>query len=119
MIDEISSYRLQIGLHYYRQAKVKGLNYFTVFELSIILSLLILQCGDVELNPGPDLDVSSSSEGTSQSLNQLDIVNNFSVIHYNVQSILNKIDILESEFRNFNILCFTETWLDGRTLDQE
>ena len=79
MIDEISSYRLQIGLHYYRQAKVKGLNYLTVFELRIILSLLILKCGDVELNPGPDLDNSFSSGETSLSFNQSEIVNNFSV----------------------------------------
>ena len=65
------------------------------------------------------MDNSFSSGETSLSFNQSEIVNNFSVVHYNVQSILNKIDILESELRSFNILCFTETWLDGRTSDQE
>ena len=43
------------------------------------------------------------------------IKDKFSVVHYNVQSITNKIDILESELRNFDIKCLTETWLDERT----
>ena len=33
MTIELSDYRLRIGLHYYRQAKVKGLSYLTTFEL--------------------------------------------------------------------------------------
>ena len=60
-----------------------------------------------------------SSGETSLSFNQSEIINNFSVVHYNVQSILNKIDILESELHSFNIFCFTETLLDGRTSDQK
>ena len=39
----------------------------------------------------------------------------FSVVHYNVQSISDKLDIFESEFCNFDIICLTETCLDQRT----
>ena len=53
MAIELSDYRLRIGLHYYRQAKVKGLSYLTTFELGIVLSMLRLRCGDIEQNPGP------------------------------------------------------------------
>ena len=44
--------------------KVKGLNYLTIFEFFVIMSLVLLQCGDIEINPGPDddnLDTSSMS----------------------------------------------------------
>ena len=47
MPDEISVYRLRIGLNYSRQVKVKGLDYLSNFELLIILSLLLL-CNDPE-----------------------------------------------------------------------
>ena len=33
----------------------------------------------------------------------------FSVVHYNIQSILNQVDLISSELRNFNIICLTET----------
>ena len=34
------------------------------------------------------------------------------MVHYNVQSIVNKIDILSAELREFDILAFSETWLN-------
>ena len=33
------------------------------------------------------------------------------------QSIANKIDLTESEFSKFDVICITETWLDRRTRD--
>ena len=39
------------------------------------------------------------------------------MVHYNVQSIMNKLDIIETELRNFDVICLTETWLDTRTPD--
>ena len=48
MPDEISVYRLRIGLNYRRQMKVKGLDYLSTFELLIILSLLLL-CYHIQL----------------------------------------------------------------------
>ena len=40
------------------------------------------------------------------------IKNNFSVIHYNVQSAVQKIDILESELSNFDFIGLSETWFN-------
>lgn len=81
--------------------------------------MLRLRCGDIEQNPGPDLDSSTSSESSALPLNSPDLLNNFSVVHYNVQSIVNKRDVLETELRNFNIICITETWLHAGITDDE
>ena len=51
MSDDLSTYRLRIGLHYHRHLKVKGLKFLSTFELFIVLSLVLIRCGDVELNP--------------------------------------------------------------------
>ena len=53
---------------------------------------------DSSNTPGPSY--------SSKSLNQ-----NLSFVHYNVQSIVNKLDILHAELLDFDILAFTETWL--------
>ncbi|MEW8548396.1 MAG: endonuclease/exonuclease/phosphatase family protein, partial [Candidatus Thiodiazotropha sp.] len=42
----------------------------------------------------------------------LDLTHNLSFVHYNVQSIFTKLDILETELFEFDILAFTETWLN-------
>ena len=34
-----------------------------------------------------------------------------SFVHYNVQSLLPKIDLLQAELHNFDIIALTETWL--------
>ena len=43
---------------------------------------------------------------------------NFLLFTYNIQSLSNKIDIIESELRDFDAICLTETWLDRRTSDE-
>ena len=40
-------------------------------------------------------------------------------MHYNVQSIANKMDLIQSELCNFDVICITESWLDGRTSDND
>ena len=65
MSDDLSTYRLWIGLHYHRHLKVKGLKFLSTFELLMVLSLILIRCGDVELNPGPELDSDSSSSTAS------------------------------------------------------
>ncbi|MCG8047066.1 MAG: hypothetical protein N0E48_15780, partial [Candidatus Thiodiazotropha endolucinida] len=42
----------------------------------------------------------------------------FSIVHYNIQSLTNKVDVIESELRNFDAICLTETWLDNRVPDE-
>ena len=41
----------------------------------------------------------------------LNLEYNLSFVHYNVQSIFSKRDILHTELFDFDILAFTETWL--------
>ena len=114
MMIEIEVYRMRIGLHYGRHTKIKGLEHLNFFELLIIMSLLLL--AGIEPNPGPTSENSASSSNTSVSFDDLSMIKNkFSVVHYNVQSISDKLDIIESEFCNFDIICLTETWLDQRT----
>ena len=45
----------------------------------------------------------------------LDLTHNLSFVHYNVQSIYSKLEILEAELFEFDILAFTETWLSPST----
>ena len=42
--------------------------------------------------------------------------NNVSFVQYNVQSILDKLDILQTELFEFDILAFSETWLNQSIL---
>ncbi|MCG7869675.1 MAG: endonuclease/exonuclease/phosphatase family protein [Candidatus Thiodiazotropha taylori] len=94
--------------------------YLSSFELMIILSLLLLKSGDVEPNPGPDSsDSSLSSSSSSFSSCNTILQEHFSVVHYNIQSLSNKVDILESELSKFDVVCLSETWLDHRTTDND
>ena len=110
---EIEVHRMRIGMHYSRQTKVKGIDPLSFFEFLIIMSLL-LRAG-IERNPGPSSDDSFSS--TDSTVEQSAIKDKFSVIHYNIQSISKKIELIEAELSNFDIICLTETWLDYRTTD--
>ena len=40
-------------------------------------------------------------------------------MHNNVQSILNKIDMIQSELQQFDLISITETWLDKIISDDE
>ena len=62
----------------------------------LFLVLLLLQSGDVEVNPGP----ASSDHGS------------LSIIHSNIRSVRNKLDYIKEQFLDFNIICLTETHLD-------
>ena len=90
---------------------------FSVVIFAIWLDILLSSSGDVHPNPGP-LSTSSSSSTSSASssmsntlFSSLDLTHNLSFVHYNVQSIFSKLDILQTELFEFDILAFTETWL--------
>ena len=91
------------------------------FVVATWLAVLLLCSGDVHPNPGPSSvssteSLSSTASNLSSSiLNSLTTGHNLSFIHYNVQSILNKLDILQAELSEFDILAFTETWLSPQT----
>ena len=72
MSDDLSTYRLQIDLHYHRHLKTKGLKSLSTFELLIVLSLILIRCGDIELNPGSKLD-SDSSSSTASAFSDLEL----------------------------------------------
>ena len=93
-----------IGLHYGRHCKIKGIKHLTSFELAIFLSLLLIRSGNVEVNPGPRIP-----QADSESLDESLILNFFSIVHYNIQSISSKDNLIGSELRNFYIICLTET----------
>ena len=57
----------------------------------IVLILLLLEAGDIEMNPGPDTINSS-----------------LSILHSNIRSIRNKLDYITENFLDFDILSFTE-----------
>ncbi|MEW8546337.1 MAG: endonuclease/exonuclease/phosphatase family protein [Candidatus Thiodiazotropha sp.] len=85
------------------------------------LSIVLAKAGDVHPNPGPlssssSLSLSSSSSSISNSVagsisSTLNQFHHLSFIHYNVQSIINKLDLLSVELSEFDILAFSETWL--------
>lgn len=112
----IEIYRIRIGLHYSRHVRVKGIKHLNFFELLIIMSLLLI--AGIERNPGPASQFSDTSFSSSSVKEQI-IEDKFSIVHYNVQSLANKIDLIESELRNFDVICISETWLDDRTLDED
>ena len=74
----------------------------------LLFVLPLLLSGDVQPNPGPDSFTESVSLANSNSLAS---VGNINILHLNIQSVLPKLDILETEMQNYDILVFTETWL--------
>ena len=96
--------------------------YFTTSLRSAWLSVLLLSLsGNVHPNPGPLSETSSSSSSDSNLstsiLKTLNINHHLSFVHYNVQSILTKLDILHAELFEFDFLAFSETWLSSITPD--
>ena len=77
---------------------------------------MLYQSGDVEKNPGPE-DDNISDTASSESFPVYNA--NFSVVHYNVQSVKYKLDIIEPEFSNFSVVALTETWLNELTTNQD
>ena len=87
---------------------------FAVKILFVWLAILLLKAGDVKPNPGPISSPNSSlSSNPSVSFNEsITGSGHLSFIHYNVQSIFNKLDILRAEFAELDILAFSESWLN-------
>ena len=92
------------------------------------LLLVLLRSGDVHPNPGPnDSNSSVASDSTasystlsyctesSASLLESVLHYNLSLVHYNVQSIKAKLDVIYAELKGFDILTFSETWLSDGT----
>ena len=98
---------------------MKSTQHFACIVSLTWLCILLLCSGDVHSNPGPlSSSPSSASINTSSStmsMDLLDVLNvshNLSFVHYNVQSIVPKVDVLHAELIAFDILAFSETLLN-------
>ena len=99
---------------------------FYIFTIVTItwLSVLSLLAGDIRPNPGP-LSTSSTSSIPDTSwtyssvVNFSNLSNHLSFVHYNVQSLVPKLDILGTELFEFDILAFSETWLNPSVPSQD
>ena len=87
------------------------------------LIVLLLQSGDVHPNPGPDSLLSDSMSDSSSSASSVPNISalskHLSFVHYNVQSILPKLDVLYTELCDFDILAFSESWLNPSVSDDD
>ena len=94
---------------------VLGNIFHTVYCL-LLIHLLLLP-GNVHPNPGPfsvscDMFNISSLSFTLNDLQSLGLSRHLSFVHYNVQSIVSKLVIILAELSEFDILSFSETWLN-------
>jgi hypothetical protein len=83
-----------------------------------ISSVLHLRSGDIHPNPGPTYPDSESVDSFHSSY--CNILNSgLSILHLNIQSLKRKIDILQVESQAYDILVFTETWLNKNISNEE
>ena len=90
--------------------------------LTIWMIYLILLAGDVELNPGPaSIDSGSISNDLSDSsIIDLSIFEqNFSIVHYNIQSLVGKLDQIQIELSHFDVIALSESWLSDNVSTDE
>ena len=74
---------------------------------------LILLAGDIESNPGPDsFDPSSDDNISNSSTYDISIFEqNFSIVQYNIQSFMGKVDQLQIKLSHFDVMALIVTWL--------
>ena len=66
----------------------------------MIILLLLVICGDIEKNPGPN---ESEANATPH----------ISIAHLNIRSLRNKVDFVENTFSDFHVICLSETHLSN------
>ena len=85
--------------------------------------IILITCGDIETNPGPLNNTSSTEYSTDNSDFSSYFSKNknsfISLLHLNIQSLKPKIDIVRGTLNEFDILCFTESWLNSSTDDKD
>jgi hypothetical protein len=82
-------------------------NVNVVFLLFVLHFILVI--GNVELNPGPETDLSSSPPNLVNSAND----NSISLCNINIRSIRNKTNFVQHFADEFDILVITESHLDN------
>ena len=82
----------------------------TVF--STWLYCLIVLCGDVEVNPGPDSVDGSTDSSLNSTISSFELLSNhLSIFHLNIQSIIPKLDLIKCEVEAYDVIVFSESWL--------
>lgn len=90
---------------------------YSTFVFAFLCLYIMLLAGDIHPNPGP-LSLSDSMESlnhSSISSKSIDLSNHLSFVHYNVQSVSGKLDIIWTELKSFDIIGISETWLSPTT----
>ena len=107
-----------------KSVTVQGLQAVTNYEFTLraivciifvnlwLFLSVIKQSGDVHPNPGPE---SLSSDSSFQSV----LHDYLNIVHVNIQSLLPKLDILETEMQYYDIVVLTETWLSQNTTNYD
>ncbi|MEW8547607.1 MAG: reverse transcriptase family protein, partial [Candidatus Thiodiazotropha sp.] len=92
---------------------------FAVVLFLLWVACLILLCGDVHTNPGPDSVRSTSLSSVSSILSLEHYQDLFSILHLNIQSILPKIDLVRCESAAYDVMIFSESWLNPTISNDE
>ncbi|KAK6174541.1 hypothetical protein SNE40_017797 [Patella caerulea] len=82
-----SSYQLYIFLYHDSKLRLLLFKYHTV----VAASLLLLLSGDIHPNPGPS---------------------KLKIIHLNIRSLQNKLDLLSTDFPDVDVITLSETWIN-------
>ena len=76
------------------------------------LLILILLSGDIQENPGPDSVSSLADEESDLSSCSTESIDHlFSIMHLNIQSIVPKLDLVETESLAYDIMVYSGSWL--------
>ena len=118
-VVNFNSQRITSGETYSKNVSltIRITNIFRIVCFVTWLYILLLCSGDVHPNPGPTSSASNDSFSSSSSnisnilLDDLNQNHHLAFVHYNVQSLLTKIDIIQAELHNFDLIALTETWL--------
>ena len=97
--------------------------FLNIFFKAVIVFLLII--AGVETNPGPNPPTNSITDVQS-SMSDLSITSSISAmfsssisfLHLNIQSLVPKLDLISAEYADFDILSFSESWLNRSHTDE-
>ena len=113
MTCDLMTYRVRVGLFRNVANRLKGIKFFSYFEVIVWMAMLLLLSGDIEVNPGPP-NTQNAFPNVSKSISS-----NISIVHYNVQSFLQKKDILYAELQQFDVIAISETWLSNNVSTED
>ncbi|CAC5397547.1 unnamed protein product [Mytilus coruscus] len=97
-----------------QSAQILGISFI------LLVGQILLILGGIETNPGPsDYEPSPDSSINSNHLsNFYDLFSkSLSFLHLNIQSLAPKLDLIAAEYEEFDILAFTESWLNSSHTD--